>query len=76
MTREPVSEPSSFTCPCCGAVSYHPDDVRHGWCGRCHAFTGDPLLGPPHLEGPCPQREMKALPATETGSTQQHNTKR
>lgn len=29
----------SFTCPECGAVSYHPEDVRQGYCGRCHAFT-------------------------------------
>jgi ribosomal protein S27AE len=31
----------SFTCPDCGATSYHPEDVRHGYCGRCHAFTGE-----------------------------------
>lgn len=31
----------SFTCPDCGATSYHPEDVRHGYCGACHAFTGD-----------------------------------
>lgn len=29
----------SFTCPACGATSHHPEDVRHGYCGRCHAFT-------------------------------------
>jgi len=31
---------ASFTCPRCGAVSYHPEDVRHGYCGRCHDWTG------------------------------------
>lgn len=30
----------SFRCPVCAAVSYHPEDIRHGYCGRCHAFTG------------------------------------
>lgn len=32
----------SFTCPRCGAVSYHPNDIREGYCGRCHDWTGDP----------------------------------
>jgi len=36
------SDMPSFTCPECGATSYHPDDFRHGYCGRCHAFTGVP----------------------------------
>jgi hypothetical protein len=36
----------SFTCPRCGAVSHHPKDKAHGYCGRCHEFTGDP--------SPCP----------------------
>lgn len=31
---------TSFTCPECGAVSYHPQDIAHGYCGRCHRFTG------------------------------------
>lgn len=29
-----------FTCPDCGAVSYHPEDAKQGYCGRCKAFTG------------------------------------
>lgn len=28
-----------FVCPRCGAVSAHPDDVREGYCGRCHDWT-------------------------------------
>lgn len=32
---------ASFTCPVCGAESWNPNDVRYGYCGRCHAFTGD-----------------------------------
>lgn len=31
----------AYRCPVCGAVSYHPDDIAQGYCGRCHAFTGD-----------------------------------
>lgn len=33
-------QPRSFTCPDCGMTSYHPEDVRQGYCGNCHAFTG------------------------------------
>lgn len=29
----------SFTCPRCGATSYHPEDERNGYCGRCHDWT-------------------------------------
>lgn len=31
----------SFRCPECGAVSYHPEDIRQGYCGRCHKWTGE-----------------------------------
>lgn len=33
-----------FTCPRCGAVSHHPKDEEHGYCGRCHDFTGEGIL--------------------------------
>jgi len=46
-----------FTCPCCGATSYHPKDAEYGWCSRCHAFTGDPELSSPHMAGACPERK-------------------
>ena len=26
----------SYTCPWCGMTSYHPEDVRHEYCGNCH----------------------------------------
>lgn len=29
----------AFTCPRCYAVSYHPKDKEHGYCGRCHQFV-------------------------------------
>ena len=50
-----VARPS-ITCPCCGAISYHPKDVEFLYCGRCYAFTGDPSLGAAHLAGECPNR--------------------
>lgn len=30
----------SITCPVCGRTSYNPNDVREGYCGHCHAWTG------------------------------------
>ena len=35
---EPKRQPS-ITCPVCAATSYHPEDIRQGYCGQCHAFT-------------------------------------
>ena len=29
----------SFTCPRCRSVSYNPNDIREGYCGRCHDWT-------------------------------------
>jgi hypothetical protein len=29
-----------FVCPRCGAVSHNPQDVKEGYCGRCHDWTG------------------------------------
>jgi len=31
MTKE-----RSYTCPACGMVSYHPEDIRNEYCGNCH----------------------------------------
>lgn len=33
----------SFTCPRCGAVSYHPKDIEQGYCGRCNDWTREHL---------------------------------
>jgi len=30
----------SFTCPVCGRTSHNVNDVREGYCGHCHAWTG------------------------------------
>jgi ribosomal protein S27AE len=32
---------AGFTCPVCGGTSHHPKDVEQGYCGRCHAWTGE-----------------------------------
>jgi hypothetical protein len=34
--RRPL--PPHFTCPACKATSYHPQDVKNSYCGRCHTF--------------------------------------
>lgn len=47
-----VAEVLSFTCPRCGAVSYHPTDRAEGYCARCHDYTGDrtPPFNSEHYE--------------------------
>lgn len=30
-----------ITCPRCHMTSYHPNDVREGYCGNCHDWTSD-----------------------------------
>lgn len=29
-----------FTCPRCGMTSHNPNDIREGYCGNCHDWTG------------------------------------
>ncbi|MCL2582942.1 MAG: hypothetical protein FWE35_10840 [Streptosporangiales bacterium] len=31
----------AFTCPRCHKTSWNPGDVREGYCGRCHDWTGE-----------------------------------
>ena len=38
-TFEPTA---AFTCPRCGRTSHNPDDLREGYCGACHDWTGVP----------------------------------
>ena len=33
----------TYRCPRCGMVSFNPNDAKHGYCGHCHAFTGDEI---------------------------------
>jgi hypothetical protein len=37
----------STTCPRCGLTSWHPVDVREGFCGNCHGWTSRPDLDDP-----------------------------
>lgn len=42
----PVCQPcaaaqAAFTCPRCSRTSHHPEDLRQGYCGACHDWTGD-----------------------------------
>lgn len=39
-----MSAALSIRCPRCGRVSHHPDDVKEGYCGACHAWTADPVV--------------------------------
>lgn len=41
---EPLAEEPSFTCPRCQRTSYHPEDIRQGYCGNCHDWTQQPLM--------------------------------
>jgi hypothetical protein len=34
-----------FECPVCGTISSHADDVREGYCGWCHDWTGGEFPG-------------------------------
>jgi hypothetical protein len=34
----------SFTCPICRMTSYNENDIYHGYCGNCHAFTRGSVL--------------------------------
>lgn len=37
----------SITCPRCSRTSYHPEDIKQGYCGFCHWWTSDSQLGQP-----------------------------
>lgn len=43
--RAALVEVGGFCCPRCTAISFHPKDVEHGYCGRCHDWTGEPRHG-------------------------------
>ena len=30
----------NITCPKCGMTSYHPVDIKEGYCDQCHDWTG------------------------------------
>ena len=33
-------------CPQCHAISYHPSDIAHRYCGRCHMFHDQMRVSP------------------------------
>lgn len=46
---------AGFTCPRCRRTSHHPDDIRNGYCGACHDYTGaDDLSALETLVGSAP----------------------
>lgn len=38
-----VAEGRAVRCVRCRWVSFHRDDIGHGWCANCNAFTGVPF---------------------------------
>lgn len=40
----PTDTRPSITCPDCGRTSYHPEDVRWGYCSACSWWTSYPPL--------------------------------
>lgn len=38
-----------FFCPVCHFSSSNPEDLRHGYCGHCHANTGPTMEERPHF---------------------------
>jgi hypothetical protein len=45
MTRYTIVEDGqAIKCHTCGLTSYHPEDVRHRFCGKCNVFHEDEEL--------------------------------
>lgn len=59
-------ETSSITCPHCGWTSYNKNDIREGYCGNCHWWTGVPELYAPWLAD-----KMSASEAANGGGLEQ-----
>lgn len=36
----------SITCLGCGFTSFHPKDIENHYCGHCHIWHDDYVLGP------------------------------
>lgn len=51
-------EGDPFVCPLCGRASWHPKDREQGYCGSCHWWTGDPVLG--KVQPPAPEQRRHA----------------
>ena len=55
-----------FTCPRCGRTSWNEHDAEAGYCGACHWWTGDPLLGS-FAATAAVEREIEAVPLRPGG---------
>lgn len=33
-----IDKQANITCRLCNMTSYHPEDIRHRYCGHCHIF--------------------------------------
>ena len=61
----------SFTCPKCGRTSHHPDDVREGYCGACHDWTGPQTrVEDPFNRSDTPGLRVQAQPIDTTDARQ------
>ena len=40
----------SVTCPLCERISYHPEDIKHRYCGHCRVFWGELPLSDYEIE--------------------------
>lgn len=58
-----LDEGQAIECLRCGAISHHPEDVRHRYCGRCHRFHDDgrPMTATPLVIGPAELAALAAL---------------
>ncbi len=44
MSRAIMREAMAFRCPVCHRTSYNRNDAENGFCGACHAYTGEKQL--------------------------------
>lgn len=51
MNQPPATPRPHITCPDCHRTTWHPEDVLHGYCGACHAYTSPPA----HDKGAAPK---------------------
>jgi hypothetical protein len=42
-----VDGSAGIFCRVCGLVSWHPEDIKHLFCGRCHHFHTDHTIPQP-----------------------------
>lgn len=63
-----LDEGQAIDCLRCGMISYHPEDVRHRYCGHCHRFHHDPIEEPGTIAAIWdPKRMMLLDPDDEDG---------